>query len=249
MPSPFPGMDPYLEDEKLWPAFHHKLVAYLYQILVPGQIELYLGRIKQRRYSIAPDTVALLSYEEVFDGLSSPKAESPSQANDLDVAVVEEFIEIRQRGDDKPITHIDIVSPLNKRVPEGRAAYHETRKQAREKGCSVVEIDLLKEGQPMLDYPREGLPDWDFCITVTRASHPERYEIYTTTLQKKLSRFKIPLSSNDRDIVLDLQSAFTHCYDEGAFGYHIDYTKDPPVSLSDEDLKWVGELLKLQKMR
>ena len=25
MPSPFPGMDPYLEDPPIWPGFHHSL--------------------------------------------------------------------------------------------------------------------------------------------------------------------------------------------------------------------------------
>ncbi|HEV2948984.1 MAG TPA: DUF4058 family protein, partial [Gemmataceae bacterium] len=35
MPSPFPGMDPFLEDPKLWPEFQHLLVTCLYQALLP----------------------------------------------------------------------------------------------------------------------------------------------------------------------------------------------------------------------
>ena len=27
MPSPFPGMDPYLEAPELWPDFHHELIS------------------------------------------------------------------------------------------------------------------------------------------------------------------------------------------------------------------------------
>ena len=227
MPSPFPGMDPYLEQDKLWPAFHHQLVACLYQILLPGLVDRYRARINQRSY---------FTEQPLFTSIIKEEHN-------------EEFIEVRQRADGRLVTLIDVVSPVNKTTTQGRIAYHETRRQARAQASSVVEIDLVTQGSPMLDYAREGLPDWDFSITVTRSSQPERYEIYTTTLQKKLSRFKIPLATDDRDTVLDLQSAFTRCYDQGAFGSHIDYTKDPPVSLSDEDLKWLGELLKLQKMR
>ncbi len=47
MPCPFPGMDPYLEDEKLWPAFQHQLVSCLYQILLPGLVDRYRARINR----------------------------------------------------------------------------------------------------------------------------------------------------------------------------------------------------------
>ena len=50
MPCPFPGMDPYLEDDKLWPPFQHQLVACLYQILLPGLVDRYRARINQRTY-------------------------------------------------------------------------------------------------------------------------------------------------------------------------------------------------------
>ncbi|MCX7969367.1 MAG: DUF4058 family protein, partial [Armatimonadetes bacterium] len=28
MPSPFPGFDPYLEDERFWHDFHQRFIAY-----------------------------------------------------------------------------------------------------------------------------------------------------------------------------------------------------------------------------
>ena len=60
----------------------------------------------------------------------------------------------------------------------------------------------------MLDYAREGLPDWDYAVTVTRATQPDRFEIYTATLQKRLPRFRLPLASDDRDMVVDLQTIY-----------------------------------------
>ena len=50
MPSPFPGMDPFLEDDKLWPAFQHQLVSCLYQILLPGLVDRYRARVGTRTY-------------------------------------------------------------------------------------------------------------------------------------------------------------------------------------------------------
>jgi hypothetical protein len=227
MPSPFPGMDPYLEATALWPAFQHQFVAGLYQILLPGLVDRYRARVAQRNYVTE---VALFT----------------SVVRDQHA---EEFIEVRQRGDGRLVTLIDIVSPCNKATPEGRQAYLHKRAEAKNGGANLVEIDLVLEGEPLLDYSRDGLPDWNFAVTVTRSAQPERYEIYTATLQKRLPRFRLPLASDDRDTVLDLQSAFSRCYDQGGFGAQIDYHQDPAVTLTDEDRTWIDGLLKAAKLR
>ncbi len=227
MPCPLPGMDPYLEDDKLWPSFHHQLVACLYQILLPGLVDRYRARIGQRSYA----------------------TEQPLFTSIIREQHQEEFIEVRQRSDNRLVTLIDVVSPINKLRSQGREAYLETRKQVRSQSASVVEIDLSLQGAPMLDYSREGLPEWDYAITVTRSTQPERYEIYTTTLQKRLPRFKIPLASDDRDTVLDLQATFARCYDQGNFSSQIDYKTEPVAKLADDDMKWLGDVLRLQKLR
>jgi hypothetical protein len=98
----------------------------------------------------------------------------------------EDFIEIRQRNDGKLITVLDFVSPANRTTDEGRQAYLEQRRQARQAGANLVEIDLVLQGQPMLDYSREGLPEWRYAVTVTRGHNPDR------------SRFTQALSRNAR---------------------------------------------------
>src|SRR5262249_22594359 len=103
--------------------------------------------------------------------------------------------------------------------------------------------------QPMLEYSRDGLPHWDYAVTVTRSTQPERYEIYTSTLRKRLPRFRLPLAPDDRDTVIDLQAAFTHCYDQGDFGAPIDYRRDPSVALSIDDRFWLDELLRTKNLR
>jgi hypothetical protein len=227
MPSPFPGMDPYLEDDALWPVFHHQIVMCLYQILLPGLVDRYRARVNQRHYVIEQALFTSVIREEHH----------------------EDYIEIRHRADGRLITLVEVVSPPNKVTQAGRDAYLAKREEGKKAKANLVELDLVLQGQPTLEYSRDGLPDWDYAVTVTRATQPERYEIYTTTLQKKLPRFRLPLASDDRDTVLDLPSAFTRCYDQGGFAAKIDYGKEPSTPLNDEDRKWLQDVLKQQKLR
>jgi hypothetical protein len=220
-------MDPYLEDEALWPVFHHQLVMCLYQILLPGLVDRYRARVGQRQYVTEQALFTSIIREEHH----------------------EDYIEIRQRNDSRLITLLEVVSPVNKTRPAGRLEYLEKRKEARQAQANLVEIDLVLKGQPTLDYSRDDLPDWDYAVTVTRATQPERYEIYTTTLQKRLPRFRLPLAADDRDTVLDLHTAFNRCYDQGGFNARIDYHRDPSAPLEDEDRQWLDELLRQHKLR
>lgn len=220
MPSPFPGMDPYLEDPALWPAFQHQLLACLYQMLLPGLVDRYRARIVGRRTDAAD------------------KGEG-----------AEEFLEIRSRPDDKLVTLLEVVSPANKTAAAGRQAYLDTRREAIHQRVGVVEIDLVLQGTPTLTYSREGLPLFDYAVSVTRATAPDRYEIYTATLQKRLPKFKLPLAPDDRDTLLDLQSAFTRAFDLGGFGTRINYDNDPPVKMKDEDERWCDQLLRSKGLR
>lgn len=227
MPSPFPGMDPYLEDDGLWPVFHHQLVMCLYQILLPGLVDRYRARVLQRQYT---------SEQALFTSILREQHQ-------------EDYIEIRQRSDARLVTLLEVVSPANKTRSQGRAAYLDKRREGRNANANLVEVDLVLQGQPTLEYSRDGLPEWDYAVTVTRSTQPDRFEIYTATLQKRLPRFRLPLAADDRDTVLDLHTAFTRCYDQGAFASKIDYAKEPATTLADDDRKWMHDILKQQKLR
>src|SRR5947199_10545668 len=116
MPTPFPGMDPYLEDPALWPEFHGRLLRCLYQILLPALVDRYRARVQQRSFSI-----------------------------DAEVRR-EEYIEVYQRSDQRLITLVDVVSPANRTTEAGRRAYLDTRREARGGGANLVEIDLVLPG-------------------------------------------------------------------------------------------------------
>ena len=109
MPSPFPGMDPYLEAAPLWPGFQQQFVTCLYQLLLPNLADRYNPRPVRRTY-----------HTEIVLFTSIIREEH-----------VESFVEIRRRTDSRLVTLIDVVSPANKTTTQGRAAYLAQRRLTR----------------------------------------------------------------------------------------------------------------------
>jgi hypothetical protein len=207
-------MDPFLESPDLWPAFHHEMMAALSDILKLG--ERYQVRIAERRYP-----------SDLPDGGEQR----------------EEYIEIHQANTGNLVTLVDLVSPANKTTDAGRRAYLHTRQQANEAKANLVEIDLVLQGQPTLDYSRKDLPVWDYAVTVTRTTYPGRYEIYTATWEKRLPRFRVPLASDDRDGVVDLQVAFTKAFQQGGFAGKIHYRPEAIAGLKEAHRRELAERL------
>jgi hypothetical protein len=219
MLSPFPGMDPFLESPEIWPKFHNELIGCLHQALLPALVDRYRPRIRERRYTIEPcagDTVVKDQCEE--------------------------YIEIRERQEDRIVTLLYVVSPANKTIATARDAYLATRREGKNAGANLVEIDVVLQGKPTLDYSREGLPDWDYAVTVKRNSQPDRYKIYKAALGEGLPRFRLPVATDDRDVVVDLQSAFALCFERGGFGGRIDYQHDP-IWATEDQRRRIRELL------
>jgi hypothetical protein len=212
-------MDPYLEHPTKWPAFHRHMIASVYQILLPGLVDRYRARVSSRSY-----TAEVVLFTSVT-----------KEQHD------EEFIEIRSRTDGRLVTLVEVVTIGNRTTPAGKAAYLATRSAAQAERAGVVEIDLVTQGRPPIEFDRSTLPQHDHSVTVTRGSTPDRYEIYTSGVRRRLPKFKLPLAADDRDTVLDLQIAFVRAYDSGQFDKHLDYTgpMPPDVKISDDDKTWV----------
>jgi hypothetical protein len=206
-------MDPYLEAPALWPEFQHLLVLHLHTLL----------------------SVCLSDPYRAVLGVRPASATDPQRVGG--------FVEIFQKSDERLVTLLTVVSPSDKLTGAGRTAYQALWRAASGRGANRVEIDLVSQGEPTLEYSREGLPHWDYAVTVTRATHLDRFEIYTATLQKRLPRFRLPLAADDRDIVIDVQTAFNRCYVEGGYAGRIDYAQDPAVPLSEENRRWLDDTL------
>ena len=227
MPSPFPGMDPYLEDEPLWSVFQRQVVHALYQMLLPGLMDRYRARVAERHYTSEQALFTSVLREEHHESL----------------------LELRQRSDGRLVTLLEVISPANKGTPEGRQAYLGRRQDARRQNAHLVEVDLVLQGTPVVDYARDALPTWDYSVAVSRWTKPDLPQVYPAALAKPLPRFRVPLASDDREVVIDLQAAVTRAYDQGDFFEKIDYQRDPNTKLSAEQRDWLVRRLGDEKAR
>ena len=155
MASPFPGMDPYLEDSAIWAGFQHQLAHSLYQILLPGLMDRYRARVAQRHY-VNEQAVARPSSARSITSNSSKSASATTAGWSR--------------------WSISSARPTKPLPPAGPLTWRNAARPA-PATHNLVEIDLVMQGQPMHEYSREGLPDWDYAVTVTRPTQPERYEI------------------------------------------------------------------------
>jgi hypothetical protein len=222
MPSPFPGMDPYLEQEKFWPTFHYNLMNVLFQVVTPSLVERYRARVLERVFTVE---------HVLFTSVRREEHREP-------------YLEIRQRSDGKLITLVEAVSPTNKTTAQGRQSFMEKRQEAQRLRANIVEMDLVLDGQRIHDFSREKLPTWDYNVVVTRSPRPEQFELYTANLDKRLPRFRMPLATDDRDTVVDLQSALNRVYDQGDFAVTVDYQSDPQTKLDAEQRRWLNRFLR-----
>ncbi len=147
----------------MWPVFHHQLVLCLHQILLPGLVDRYRARINQRHYVTEQALFTSVVREEHH----------------------EDYIEIRQRSDGRLITLVDVVSPANKLTGMGRTAYLDKRRDSKNGNANLVEIDLVLQGEPTLEYSRDGLPDWDYAVTETRLTQSDNADVPLGIYQSK----------------------------------------------------------------
>ena len=73
------------------------------------------------------------------------------------------------------ITVIEILSPSNKLTREGRAQYEGKRLKVPSSSTHLVEIDLLRSGQP---FPMKVPGHNDYRIVISRGQHRPRADIY-----------------------------------------------------------------------
>ena len=82
MPSPFPGMDPYLEARDLWPGVHSELIVQLRHLLVPQVRPAYFVDVERRVYVIDEDDPAqrLFVPDVALTRADAPRTPRPAPA-------------------------------------------------------------------------------------------------------------------------------------------------------------------------
>jgi hypothetical protein len=65
MPSPFPGMDPYLEHPSAWSNVHHRLITAIADVLAPQLLPKYQVLIEERIYQVEQQDSILVGVPDV----------------------------------------------------------------------------------------------------------------------------------------------------------------------------------------
>ncbi|WP_088889976.1 DUF4058 family protein [Leptolyngbya ohadii] len=160
MQSPFPGMNPYLENPELWSEVHSRLIVAIADNLSDHLSEEYRVAIEKRTYFSSGDERLLVGIPDVSvvgrqPEQNQPPATLPFLVKPITVTVPiaeevqERYLEIREVGTGSVITAIEVLSLKNKQTGEGRQAYERRRNQVLASLTHLVEIDLLCGGQPL----------------------------------------------------------------------------------------------------
>lgn len=252
MPPPFPGMDPYLEQDTVWQDFHQSFLPLAREVLAQQVRPAYVVRIEEQLYihELPVDQRALLGRADVAvsRAKSSPAPSrgtatlvAPAYANLRPVVDVERhsYLEIRDRGGQELVTVLELLSPSNKRPGSDREQYLAERREILQSPAHLVEIDLLRGG-PRL--PLEGLPDCDYYVMVARAEERPRAGVWPLRLRQGLPVIPVPLKTPDPDARLDLQAIVGRVYDAAGYADYI-YRGDPQPPLHPDDAAWAREIL------
>ena len=197
MPSPFPGMDPYLEAPDIWPDLHDALGGGIRNLLNEMLPAPYYARVEMRqelgiieepgaRQRIIPDVAVVSRPSPVPEPTAAPQSESGgvsvatlirrevSHALRLRIQIEpirHPFVEIRDpsRGH-KLITLIEILSPSNKRSGPDRVAYESKQREVLESDANLIELDFIRGGKRIL-------PDLGLRTMIDRLEPPPAYVI------------------------------------------------------------------------
>lgn len=256
MPSPFPGMDPYLEGY-LWPDVHQALASKLRQYLTPLLRPRYTARLAVSVVEdSAPESEIGIMYPDVEvlhaeaprsptpPGMDAPYASATPALLYLPVLMPVDVrlvnIEIHDTAQHQLVTAIEILSPVNKREP-GLTVYRRKRQRLYQAGVHLLELDLLRRGTRPVTHPR--LPRSHYLITLLRR-HAGQTAVWPCNMRDPLPHLPVPLLPPDADVVVSLPAALVAIYDEAAYDLSIDYTQPPPPpAFEAAEQAWMHSLM------
>lgn len=250
MPSPFPGMNPYLEQEEVWRDFHQRFVTAAAALLSPQISPQYIAKLEENIYihERGAQERHLLGYADVR--VSQLDATTGGAAATLTATapahfflprvdlVTEPFIEIRDRHSRALITVVELLSPTNKRSGEDREQYLRKRHLLLRSQAHFVEIDLLRGWQRM---PLVNAP-CDYCVVLSRVDQRPRVDWWPIRLREPLPVIPIPMATGGADANLAIQQALHRAYDEAFYQDYI-YQESPYPNLGTEDAKWAQQFV------
>jgi hypothetical protein len=135
---------------------------------------------------------------------------------------------------------------VNKRVGKGRLDYENKRAMILSSFTNFVEIDLLRQGQPMPI--QSNVVRSHYRILVSPQEKRPQADLYCFNLSDSIPCFALPLRSDDRLPTVDLRRLLDGIYDRSGYGFVIDYSQPTVPSLSASDAAWVEQWIKTKSV-
>jgi hypothetical protein len=261
MPSPFPGMDPWLERQMVFPDLHNSLITYF---------KAALNAVLPKGYSVSAANRVWVDIQtrrepdvSVF-GPSAPTSDGGSAVTTLTAAgllaidaneivsdpIEEPYLEIISDEGDRLVTAVEIVSLSNKKAGDGgRISYQQKQGEYRASGVNLVEVDLLRAGPHTTAVPEARLHavggQFDYHVCIMLSGVPNRYFVGPIKLANQLPVVHIPLDRDVTPVPVYLQAVFDRCYDEGGFARLAKYDRHPcNPPLTPEQQAWAEGILR-----
>ena len=251
MPYPFPGMNPWLENHRLWSDVHQRVITTLAESL-GGQLEprYFVGVGTHTYISTLPTRPVQSRYPDVsviYTGsgavLTRAVAESATPylvEIPLPEPYDEPYLEVQLVPEGEVVTVIELLSHTNKRAGNERRIYLQKRKEFLSSDVHFVEIDLLRAGEAM---PYTAQRPADYRIVVRRKEHPQNLQIYPFSVRHPIPIFPLPLLPDDQEPLVDLGALLQTVYDRARYRLVIDYNQPPEPHLSQADTAWTQSCL------
>lgn len=251
MPSPFPGMNPYLEQDTVWHDFHESVMPVVRETLAAQVRPHYIVKIDEHIYihELSAESRLFLGRADVGVArstgeprggvaLAAPQGPARVRLPDVDIERIS-FLEIRDRESGRVITVLELLSPTNQQAGPDRDQYVGKRAHLLHSAVHFIEIDLLR-GAPRM--PMKDLPPCDYYVMVSRYEQRPDADLWPVGLRERLPVVPVPLERPHPDARLDLQQVLDRVYDAAGYEDYI-YRGTPQPALRPEDEPWARQLL------
>lgn len=252
MPSPFPGMNPYLETPGVWDMAHSQIINEIQHHLTAQVRPRYFVRLETRIYVHEPDGNGngYVGDADVGVRISTPPQPGPVAVASLTPPLYatlpawyeiekSKYLEIHDRRGNDVVAVIELLSPSNKYSGPDREQYLAKRREVLRSRAHLIELDLLRGGPRLPPMPE---PDCDYCAFVSRVEERPRVGIWHWTLRDAIPLIPIPLRAPDSDAQLDLKAVIDRVYDDGGYAEDI-YRTAPEPRLAPDDAAWAAQFL------
>lgn len=264
MPSPFPGMDPYLEHRDYFPGLHADMITYLKEAIQPLLPTRYVAKTNERVWmeisdrEVEPDLEVLVAADRLDESVSGGALTAVERTTRPVVITLqgeneelrEPFLEIYTGEDSrtKLVTSVEVLSRSNKSFrSKGWLLYRKKQEEMLRSAVNLVEIDLLRSGEHVSSVPLRVLlkhvRDYDYHVCIHRFDRRAEFTVFPILLSQQLPSISIPLLPEDKPIEVNLQTIFDRCYETGGYVRLIDYPRQrPSPPLTPEQEAWAQSL-------